>query len=64
MARTRIGCYLVSVNDGMLLITHISPGSPAAGRWTLPGGGIHWGEDPGEALEREVFEETGFTLDG
>ena len=62
MARTRIGCYLVSVNDGHLLVARVAPGYPGAGKWTLPGGGIEWGEHPHEALEREVYEESGFEL--
>ena len=33
------------------------------GRWTLPGGGIDPGEQPGDSLAREVFEETGLALD-
>ena len=62
MARTRVGCYLISINDGRLLAAHIAPGYPGAGSWTLPGGGIEWGEQPHEALEREVLEESGFRL--
>lgn len=31
-----------------------------AGRWTLPGGWVDVGEPPSQAIEREVFEETGY----
>ena len=34
----------------------------ADGRWTLPGGWIDIGESPSKAVEREVFEETGYTV--
>jgi ADP-ribose pyrophosphatase YjhB (NUDIX family) len=30
-----------------------------AGKWTLPGGGVQWGEDPNQAVLREMEEETG-----
>lgn len=33
-----------------------------AGRWTLPGGWADVGESPSEAVEREVFEESGFQV--
>jgi len=33
-----------------------------AGKWNLPGGGLHKGEDPKLGLLREVFEETGIRL--
>ena len=36
---------------------------PHAERWDLPGGFIHEGEDPLEALHREVREETGLTVE-
>ena len=32
------------------------------GKWTLPGGGLHKGEDPVAGLLREVAEETGIRL--
>lgn len=32
------------------------------GKWTLPGGGLNFGESLEQALEREVFEETGLTV--
>lgn len=62
MARTRVGCYLVSIRNGHILLAHVAPGYGPANKWTLPGGGVEWGEDPSEALHREVFEETGFEL--
>lgn len=33
------------------------------GSWELPGGGLEHGEDPKEALSREITEETGMTVE-
>jgi ADP-ribose pyrophosphatase YjhB (NUDIX family) len=35
----------------------------STGRWGLPGGGLHRGEDPRKGALREVFEETGVKLE-
>lgn len=45
------------------MLSRIADGYPGAGSWTLPGGGVEWGEHPEDALTREVYEEAGFHLD-
>lgn len=37
-------------------------GSHGAGTWAFPGGHIDFGDEPEEAVRREVMEETGLTL--
>jgi ADP-ribose pyrophosphatase YjhB (NUDIX family) len=54
--------YAVAIDHGAVLVARIASGFPGQGRWTLPGGGVEWGEHPDEALVREVHEETGFTV--
>ncbi|GAA5178345.1 hypothetical protein GCM10023322_05280 [Rugosimonospora acidiphila] len=56
----RFAAYAVaSDTDGRILLTRIAEGYPGAGRWHLPGGGTDYGEQPGNALIRELAEETG-----
>jgi 8-oxo-dGTP diphosphatase len=43
--------------NGRILGCRRAPGRSAAGKWELPGGKIEPGEDPREALRREVSEE-------
>ncbi len=45
---------------GRLLLARMSGGIDN-GKWTMPGGGIEWGEHPDAALLREIEEETGIT---
>lgn len=45
--------------SGRLLLVRVTSGLADAGLWTLPGGGIEWGEHPETALIRELEEETG-----
>ena len=59
--RQRISTYAVIVKDGQILLARIATGYPGAGSWTLPGGGVDWGEHPEDALHRELYEETGLT---
>jgi ADP-ribose pyrophosphatase YjhB (NUDIX family) len=58
---TRIGAYVVCVEEGRILLCRIAPGYTNGfdGYWTLPGGGIDFGEDPREGAIRELAEETG-----
>ncbi|MEV6924629.1 NUDIX domain-containing protein [Dactylosporangium sp. NPDC051485] len=56
----RFAAYgLVTDPAGRVLLAEIAPGFPGAGRWHLPGGGTDVGEQPADALLRELFEETG-----
>lgn len=56
---TRLAAYGVIRRDGRLLVCRIAPGSLGEGIWTLPGGGLEFGETPEAAVVREVEEETG-----
>ncbi|UTX53217.1 NUDIX hydrolase [Leucobacter aridicollis] len=53
----RVAAYAVIERRGKILLTHWRRGHLHG--WTLPGGGIDPGEDPKDAVVREVFEETG-----
>ena len=56
----RVAAYAVCVHDGKLLVARfIGHGHQ---QWTLPGGGIDHGEDPCDAVVREVAEETGYAV--
>ena len=61
---TRLACYaLIRDEDDKILLCRLSKGIPHAGKWTLPGGGIEFGEDLKAGVKREVLEETGLTVD-
>ncbi|MFI7481776.1 NUDIX hydrolase [Kocuria sp. M1R5S2] len=61
---TRVGAYAVIVDDGAVLLSHWNPRHPTLrGAWTLPGGGMEVGEQPAQTVLREVFEETGFSVE-
>ncbi len=57
--RQRVAAYAVIVRDGEILLSRIAPSISETEQWTLPGGGIDFGEHPDDAVVREVHEETG-----
>lgn len=61
----RAAAYLVVVDaQQQILLTQFSKaGHPKSGAWTLPGGGMEWGEQAHETALRELKEETGLTAD-
>jgi 8-oxo-dGTP diphosphatase len=60
--RQRVGAYALSTDGvGRILLCRMSHRTRTAGTLTLPGGGVRHGEDPGDAVLRELAEETGLT---
>ena len=60
---TRIGAYGLILRSNEILLCRLSAQiSEIAGQWTLPGGGINFGESPHDAMIREVSEETGLDV--
>lgn len=62
--RQRVAAYAVIVRPGAhgadeVLLSRLAPYLSPDERWTLPGGGIDFGEHPRDAVVREVYEETG-----
>lgn len=55
----RVAAYAVVVDDPRVLLTEYSTETARPGEWGLPGGGLDVGEDPVDAVRREVWEETG-----
>ena len=47
------------LRDGAILLSRLAPTVTPDELWTLPGGGLDHGEDPRDAVVREVHEETG-----
>jgi ADP-ribose pyrophosphatase YjhB (NUDIX family) len=59
--RVRVAAYAVVRDEReRLLLCHIHPSIGVGDVWTLPGGGLEFGEAPETAALRELEEETGF----
>ncbi|PPK66776.1 NUDIX hydrolase [Actinokineospora auranticolor] len=56
----RVAAYAVCVEEEKVLLARWV--GRTGRKWTLPGGGLDHGEDPVDAVAREVTEETGYTV--
>jgi 8-oxo-dGTP diphosphatase len=54
-----VAAYAVIIRDDEVLLSRLAAYLAPTERWTLPGGGIDFGEHPRDAVVREVYEETG-----
>jgi ADP-ribose pyrophosphatase YjhB (NUDIX family) len=57
----RTAAYALLQDQDRILLCRLT-GGPVEGKWTLPGGGVEFGEHPEEAVVREVAEETGLEV--
>lgn len=63
VVRQRVAAYAMVLSARGLLATEFSDRTAVGGMWGLPGGGVDPGENPAEAVQREVYEETGQRID-
>ncbi len=62
--RQRLAVYGIAEDGrGNILLTRAASYLTVGGDWFLPGGGVDHGEEPADALRREVEEETGLEVD-
>jgi 8-oxo-dGTP diphosphatase len=54
----RLAAYAVCIEEGRMLLARYVP-RQGESSWTLPGGRVEHGEDPFDAVIRELAEETG-----
>ena len=60
-----VGQKAIILNDrNEILIMQRSEKSAAGGKWSLPGGGLEFNEDPYYGIEREIKEETKLEVTG
>jgi 8-oxo-dGTP diphosphatase len=60
--RQRVAAYAVILRGEDVLLSRLAPYLVDDEQWTLPGGGIDFGEDPRDGVVREVYEETGLRV--
>jgi ADP-ribose pyrophosphatase YjhB (NUDIX family) len=59
--RVRVGAYALAVDDaGRILLCRVAPSIIPGEVWTLPGGGLDFGESPDVGVLRELTEESGY----
>lgn len=59
----RVAAYALILRDDRILLTRLASRISADEKWHLPGGGVDHGENPRDALIREIREETGLDAD-
>lgn len=69
MKRVKVGVGAILIKDGKLLLGLRNPDSKKAdselhgeGTWTMPGGGVEFGESLEDTIRREVYEECGIKV--
>jgi ADP-ribose pyrophosphatase YjhB (NUDIX family) len=59
--RIRLAAYARCRDEaGRVLLCHLAPSVGLGDLWTLPGGGLQFGESPEVGVLRELAEETGY----
>ena len=59
----RVAAYGLIINDGHILLCRLAKLLPTHnGEWTLPGGGMDFGEHPEQTVVRETMEEPGLQV--
>jgi ADP-ribose pyrophosphatase YjhB (NUDIX family) len=58
---TRVSAYALCLDAGRVLLSRWHGAAGPA--WTLPGGGLAFGENPEDGARREVLQETGLVVE-
>jgi ADP-ribose pyrophosphatase YjhB (NUDIX family) len=57
----KVAAAAIVAREGQVLLVRRTM-SPGQGKWMIPGGFVEFDEDPRQAVEREVLEETGYKV--